>query len=270
MYLTIDVGGTKTLIALFNRNYKLISKTKIVTNSNYQHFLKDLKKTIDHLKFYDFDYIGLAVPGIINSLSGEILHGGVNLSWQGANPVIDLHRIYSTPVFIGNDANLAGLYESIYFKDSFSRVMYLTISTGIGGSYYVNQQLDPQLANFEPGKMIFDHDGKKMEWEKFASGKSIVETYGMFARDIKDESTWKEISTNIGEGLLTMIPILQPEVITFGGSIGVFFERYGKYLNRILATELDAAITRPRLIEANKPEEAVVYGCLEMIKINSN
>ncbi len=269
MYLTIDVGGTKTLIALFNRNYKLIKKTKIVTNSNYQQFLKDLKKTIDNLKFYDFDSIGLAVPGIINTLSGEILHGGVNLSWQKANPVIDLHKIYSTPVFIGNDANLAGLYESIYFKDSFSKVMYLTISTGIGGSYYVDQQLDKQLTNFEPGKMIFDHNGKKTEWEKFASGKSIVETYGMFARDINDETIWKEISSNIAEGLLAIIPVLQPEVITFGGSIGVFFERYAKYLNNILAKELDHAIPRPRLIEANKPEEAVVYGCLEMIKLNS-
>ncbi len=269
MYLTIDVGGTKTLVALFNHNYKLIGKTKIVTNSSYHHFLKDLKKAIDNLAFYDFDYIGIAMPGIVNSLSGEIIHGGVNLSWENTNPVIDLHKIYSKPVFIGNDANLAGLYESTYFKDSFSRLMYLTISTGIGGSFYVNQQMDSQLASFEPGKIILDHNGQKIEWEKFASGKSIVETYGMFAREIKDESIWKEIAENIAKGLLTIVPVIQPEVITFGGSIGTFFDKYSRYLNQSIAKELDTAIPRPRLIQANKPEEAVVYGCLEMIKLNA-
>ena len=269
MYLTIDIGGTKTLIAIFNRNGRLIKRLKIVTNKNYQGFLKDLTKSIEHLKFYNFIAICIAMPGIIDKGSGRVIYGGGNIYWKDANLVTYLSNIYNCPVFIGNDADLAGLYESVYYKNSFSRVLYLTISTGIGGSYYVNQRANDQLTNFEPGKIVLEHNGQKLDWETFASGKSIVETYGKFARQIRDEKTWEEIAENISEGLFVIIPVLQPELIAFGGSIGVFFERYGKYLSKMIDDELNSAIPRPRLLQANKPDEAVIYGCYELIKLKS-
>ncbi len=44
MYLAIDIGGTKTLLAVFNREGKIVEQLKTPTDHNYDNFLKDLKK----------------------------------------------------------------------------------------------------------------------------------------------------------------------------------------------------------------------------------
>ncbi|NCS83274.1 ROK family protein, partial [Candidatus Saccharibacteria bacterium] len=57
------------------------------------------------------------------------------------------------------------------------------------------------------------------------------------------------------------IPVLQPDVIIIGGSIGTYFERYDSDLTAILKDKLPDHIGLPRLVQAQHPEEAVIYGC---------
>ncbi len=269
MYLAIDVGGTKTLIALINQNFEIINKIKIITSPDYKDFLNDLKNNIAKFNVDKFNSIAIAAPGIIDVETDEIINAGGNLNWQNVNPKYDLNKLFNCPVYFGNDANLAGLYESIVFKDIYRKVLYLTISTGIGGSFLINQQLDNSLLNIEPGKIMLEHDGQLVEWEKFASGKSIVENYGKFAKDITDKVIWQEIANNISEGLLTIIPLIQPELIVIGGSIGSFFSQYGELINLTIDQKLDKIIPKPTILQAKNPEEAVIFGCIELIRQNS-
>ena len=86
--------------------------------------------------------IGLVAPGPIDPWTGIILTapnlpGVINL------PLRDrLGDIFNVPVFIGNDANLAGLAEWRFgAARGYTDMVYLTVSTGIGGGVVSNGRL---------------------------------------------------------------------------------------------------------------------------------
>ena len=113
----------------------------------------------------------------------------------------------------------------------------------------------------EAGRALVEYGGKIHSWESFASGRAIVDAYHKFARDITSKRTWKKIADRISRGFLAVIPIIQPDIIIIGGSVGTYFERYGDYLRDILTSHLPPHILCPKIIQARHPEEAVVYGC---------
>ncbi len=268
MYLTVDVGGTKTLIANFDSNFKLINQFKFPTPSNYSDFLNELKKAIESLGDFKYEYAAIATPGTINHQNYILEYGGGNVKWANVNPKQDLSNLLNCSVLFENDAKLAGLSEAILAKNEFNRVLYLTISTGIGGSLIVDQKIDKTTINSEVGKIYLNNDGKYMHWEEFASGKSIVINYGKLAKDIDDNRVWYEIAEKISLGIIAIIPILIPEVIIIGGSIGTYFNRYEDYLKQSIAKFSDEILDKSVIMQAKNPEEAVIYGCLELIKQN--
>ena len=99
------------------------------------------------------------------------------------------------------------------------------------------------------------------KYEEFASGRAIVRVYKKFAREITSKRVWRQIADRISRGLLVLTPIIQPDVIIFGGSVGTYYERYGEYLEETLKKHLPENIPAPKLVQAKHPEEAVVYGC---------
>ncbi|MBR0479944.1 ROK family protein [Candidatus Saccharibacteria bacterium] len=46
MYLAVDIGGTKTLIALFSRRGRVIRRVKFKTAQKAEEFLKELMATL--------------------------------------------------------------------------------------------------------------------------------------------------------------------------------------------------------------------------------
>ena len=111
----------------------------------------------------------------------------------------------------------------------------------------------------EGGQMMLEHDGIIKTWESFASGRAIYDTYKKFARDITSKRVWNVISKNIAQGLLALWPVLRPEMIIVGGSIGTYFDRYGEQLNGILREYL--GYRAPLVVQSPRPEEVVIYGC---------
>ena len=65
----------------------------------------------------------------------------------------------------------------------------------------------------------------------------------------------------MSRGFLVVIPTIQPNVIIIGGSVGSYFDRYGKKLEGILKEHLPDHIPCPKIVQAQHPEQAVVYGC---------
>ena len=59
---------------------------------------------------------------------------------------------------------------------------------------------------------------------------------------------------------MVLIPIIQPELIIIGGSVGKNFHKYGKMLNDFIDEGLSPKLNRPKIIAANEPEMAVIYG----------
>ncbi len=265
MYLGIDIGATKTLLACFDDTGTLTQSIKFLTSKSYAIFRDELAANVAKLSTNKFIAVCVGVPGLLDRKRGVGIAMG-NLPWKNVPIGKDVEHIAHCPVIIENDAKLAGLSEAILLKNKYDRVAYVTISTGIGVGIIVNQQIELALVDSEPGKMPLEHNGKMVAWESFASGKAIVEKYGKRASDITDDGIWKEIANNIAVGLINVIAIVQPQVIVVGGGVATQFKRFDRLLEKALDRYEAPLIPIPPIMHAGRPEEAVVYGCYELAK----
>ncbi len=260
MLVAIDTGGTKTLVASFDRQGVLGEQVKFPTPKDTKEFIEVLRKTlVDNYADKKVDAIVIAIPGVVKN--GVIMWCG-NLPWQNFNIVSALRGVLgNTPILVENDAKLAGLSETRFLKKIPELSLYVTVSTGIGTGLIIDGHINHALRNGEGGHALIEYDGVVRKWQDFASGQAIYKTYGKYAREITSKRTWDQIADRISRGFLAIIPMLQPEVIIIGGSIGTYFERYGRQLQSILREKLPPHITCPPFIQAKYPELAVIYGC---------
>lgn len=261
MIIAVDTGGTKTLIAAFSKSGKIIASTKFPTPIDQHEYIGHLVETIRSLtKDRQPRIISVALPDIKGSSFVPIFS---NLPWTNFDVIASLRPFFpdSVPIIAANDAKLGGLGEVRSMINPPKRALYVTISTGIGTGLVVDSTLSADLASVEGGHIILEHDGVFQTWEHFASGKAIYNTYGKFASDITSKQAWRDINKRFSAGFLVLIPILQPDVIIVGGSIGTHFEKYGATLEALIHEKLSPMATRSKFIQAAHPEQAVIYGC---------
>jgi predicted NBD/HSP70 family sugar kinase len=264
MYLAIDVGGTKTLVASLDNHGVIQEEFRFPTPQKYEEFVVELENYVKQLKISDFKACGIGIPGVINHQSGV----GVafsHLGWHGVPIHHDVERIAGCPLALENDAKLAGLSEAMLVKDM-PRVLYVTVSTGIGIAYIVDRRIDSALRTNEGGQMLLEHHGKYQRWEDFAAGSAIVRQFGKPMKDINDERTLRTIARNIAIGLIDLVAVLTPDVVVLGGSVGTYFDKYGPYLQEYLEEYDNPMIQLPKLKAAERPEKAVVYGCYDLAR----
>lgn len=259
MIVTVDTGGTKTLISSFTKSGKIGKQLTYPTPKDPVKYTQVLKQALEmEYSGKPVDCVIIALPGIIDD---NIAQWCPNLGWKNVDLRKALGKILGgAPIYVENDANLAGLAEARLLKPLPDFALYVTVSTGIGTGFIDKGNISGGLRISEGGHMLVEYDGKVREWESFASGRAIKETYGKYARDITSKRAWNHIADRISRGFLAIIPLTQPDVIIFGGSIGTHFDNYGDTLAKLLDERLPPHITRPTLIQARHPEHAVVYG----------
>jgi predicted NBD/HSP70 family sugar kinase len=271
LYAGVDVGGTKTLVALFSKSGQILQQLKFPTPKSYPKFLKELKSTLDELVTgRQTTVICIAAPGLLDRGRGIGLEFG-NLPWRNVKLVADIQKLVpDAEVLIENDSNLAGLSEALLVQDKYKKVLYLTISTGIGDGIIVRGIIDPDFANSEPGHMVLEHDGKLTKWEDFASGRALVAQTGKLAERITDEKVWYRFSKYLAQGIDPLVAAVKPDVIIIGGGVGSYFERFGHFLAHELKKYENNMVKMPPIIKAKRPEEAVIYGCYDYIRQNTH
>ncbi len=260
MLIAVDTGGTKTLVAAFSEKGVILASRKFPTPRQTNAYILQLVSTIEEIvDNAPIDAIIVAVPGRIDN---DIITLCPNLGWKSYDIIKDIRSHFKTvPILLENDANLGGLGEARLLNKTPTSVLYVTISTGIGTGFIRNGRIDPALRTSEGGHLMLEYDGIVRNWETFASGKAVYETYRKYAKDITSKRTWLQIADRISRGFFALIPTIAPEVIIIGGSMGTYFNNYGKTLAGILDEKLPPVIARPRIIKAAHPEQAVIYGC---------
>jgi len=260
MIVAVDTGGTKTLVTGFTEDGKIGEQIRFETpphEADYVELLRDILITNYSHKLVKA--IVIALPGIIKNDEAIWCN---NLKWKNFRIKPHLKGILNNAdIYVENDANLAGLAEARTLRTIPTSVLYMTISTGIGSGVITNGYIDPGLRYSEAGRSLVEFDGTVREWETFASGKAIHKVYGKYARDINDKKTWLKIADRISRGFLAIIPVIQPDLIVIGGSIGTYFDNYADMLIGILKEKLPPHIPVPKIVQAAHPEQAVIYGC---------
>ena len=265
MYLGIDVGGTKTLLAVFSTEGQILKQEKFPTPDKYEGFIAELQKALQNFSEYQIVAGCCALPALIDRPRGIGLEFG-RLPWTNIPIKKDLEKLLAVAkIYIENDAKLAGLSEALLTHGKYKNILYLTIGTGIGDGIITDGKIDVDYQDTEAGQMVLEHDGKLVKWEDMASGRAIVQRYGKKAKDIEGPKVWQDYVKLLAPGIDALVATLQPDAIIIGGGVGSHFDKFHSYLNEELKKYENNMIKMPPLLKAQRPEEAVIYGCYDYI-----
>ncbi|MDO5480475.1 MAG: ROK family protein [Candidatus Saccharibacteria bacterium] len=109
MYLAVDIGGTKTLVALFSQRGRVVRRHKFKTSWQKERFVRELVLVLKQFAKAPLKAVVVAVPGVVQKNCSVRLG---NRDWGNFSLVEDLQRLFDCPIYFENDANLAAVYES--------------------------------------------------------------------------------------------------------------------------------------------------------------
>ena len=144
-YICVDIGGTNIRAALFEfEGIQTIEFKEIETQFKNEAAEGRVIKLIEAIlpKKGNIKAIGVAAPGYVDSTRG-IVFSAVNIpGWKNIPLQKILYKKFHIPVLLENDARLAALGEWKYgAARGHHDVIYLTISTGIGGGVIIQDRL---------------------------------------------------------------------------------------------------------------------------------
>ena len=246
MQLSIDIGGTKTLVALFTGG-KIIKRYKFKTPRGANRFIEELVAVLKNgFVRKGIKVVVVAIPGVVQK-NYTVKFG--NRDWPDFDLITPLKELFSCPIYFENDANLATLYEGSFYK---GKTVFLTFSTGIGGGVVENGVILPESAKLEPGHKIYEYNGKEAEWEDIAAASALEKYYHVdMATTLRKKEVMEDIAKRMWLGLEDVIREYEPKYVVLGGPMGKIFRRYSKYLPTVKGVKY----VRPR-----RPLESVVYG----------
>lgn len=267
MYVGIDIGGTKTLVATLTDDGTIITGRRFPSDHNYLRFLDDLNENLKQLGLEGEVRVCAGVSGLLDRDKG-IVHALGNLPWKDKPIRDDISKLLDgAKVLIENDSRLAGLSEARLVMDKYDDILFATISTGIGGAFIQKGRIVRALQDTEMGKMPLEHDGEIIHWEEFAGGRGVTKRFNCEAHEITDPESWRIIGENIAYGLGAVCSVIQPQVVILGGSVGKYADKYGGYITEYLAKHLHPVVRQPKaILAAQRPDDAVIYGCYELAK----
>ena len=249
----IDVGGTNIKLGLVNPSGKIISRTNLETKA----FIRNKKRLIDALiqavkdlisqnglKKKDIAGIGIGFPGLVDPVQGNVIFLPNIPGWKN----VPFRQIFKNrlgiPTFIDNDVKLITLGEWRYGAGrGVKNLICLTLGTGVGSGLVLNNQLyrGASYVAGELGHMPLNEKGLSCN----CGGYGCLETYigknylyksagkmmnrkGVTTPEMfklanqgnpKALKFWKEISTHLGNGLVGIVNLLNPELIIIGGGV---------------------------------------------------
>lgn len=142
MLVGIDIGGTKVALAVGDAGGTVIARERRPTESTSRaaddvtRIAEDVRRLLAKagVAIQDVDAIGVSVPGPIDLSKGIVMHPPNIPSWGEVPIGAWLTEQLGRPVYIENDANAAALAEWHFGAgQGLSDVVYLTMSTGVGG-----------------------------------------------------------------------------------------------------------------------------------------
>ena len=145
VYIGVDLGGTNIAVGIVNENWEIVaqSSTKTLASRPYQELIRDMAACADDalkkggLTHDDVKSIGVGIPGAADD-DGNVIFC-TNLGWKDIPLRQELQKYINKPVYIGNDATVAGLGESYAgVSAGCSSSVFLTLGTGVGGGIIIN------------------------------------------------------------------------------------------------------------------------------------
>ncbi|WP_068504546.1 ROK family protein [Paenibacillus kribbensis] len=240
--LVFDIGGSFIKFSLFFQG-EFISKGKVATPLDSLESLLAALKQI-HNEFMDeCEGIAVSMPGIVNSISGHMVHGGSLRYINDINMIEVFEKAFHLPVAIENDGKCAALGEA--WRGSLQGItdgVVLVVGTGMGGGI-ISQGKLLKGHHLSAGEFSFirtnnEHADKDeyllgMQGSSFVLTKTVAKAKGLPAESMTGEKVFKlieegdhtvqkifqEYCRNIATQIINLQTILDPEKFVIGGGI---------------------------------------------------
>lgn len=229
MYVAFDIGGTKMRIAI-SKDAKTVRGEPYVekTPPRFEDGIERIVEIVQELTGgRPVTALGGGMAGSFNREKTELFHAPNLPGWIGKPFSEALSRKMNAPVYVANDTAIVGLGEAHAGAGMGSNiVVYITVSTGVGGARIVDGIIDKRAFGFEPGHQIIDADGSLCkdcasgQLEDLVSGTAVSRRFNMPAYEVKNDHLWNtELPRWLAYGLYNTVLHWSPDVIILGGSM---------------------------------------------------
>src|SRR5580765_2667426 len=250
----IDIGGTKIAVGMVDDHGNVLAKTESPTHGDRGYpdalaRMTTMLRETAQAAGVELRGIGIGSTGWVYPFTGEF--GDVDFlpTWKGCNPVNDLARAFNVRVALENDGDASALGEAAWGAGrGKSRLIYVTVGTGIGGGIILDGKLyrGAERAHPEVGHHVIDASGPQCTcgfrgcWEALATGTAMAAWFSseasaagrngvsLSAKEIfqlaitGDALAQKAVEREnyyLGLGIANLINLFMPEMIVLGGSI---------------------------------------------------
>jgi len=248
--------------------------------------------------------IGIGAPGPVDPRAGLVVDPPNLPGWRDVPLRQIMADAFGLPVHLGNDANLAALAEHAYGAGvGVDDLVYVTLSTGIGGGIIAGGQLllgTRGLAG-EIGHQVLVDDGplcgcgKRGHMEALASGPAIARMAreevaqgrghhllrlargaieAIDARLVaqaarEGDPTAQEIirraATYVGIGLANVCNMLNPEMIILGGGVSQIGDLLFDTVRKTVAQRAMLGNRQVRIVPAALGDDVVLLGAVALV-----
>ena len=282
MQIGIDIGATKIEYVILEDNGKEVIREREKSPTDYKKTLDTIESIVSKLeKNYNKKFeVGICHPGSISNETGLLLKSS-NALWLNDKPFqTDISKKLNRNVFCENDANCFALSESIDGSAKHYNIVFgIILGSGCGGGFVVNKKIVKGANNFagEWGHNRFPL--KEGTVQDFLSGLSLSRIFNeKFKKNIKASEVFdlyrkknteackiiEEYKENLAISLSSVINILDPDAIVFGGGVSneITFldeikEKIEKYLNE---GKINTAFIKPMYGDASGVRGAARLG----------
>lgn len=265
MYISVDMGGTKTRVAL-SQDLKTLQKVKrFYTNKNPSTQKQIISSGIkDLLAGKELTFACYGVPGTMDRDTKTFitLPNYKDLNNKSFSSLIDEEFLDRSVV--ENDAVLGAVGEAFFGAGrEHNNIGYLTFGTGVGGAMVIKKDNGAfEYIADEPGHTTIVEGGRVNSsckhsgcLEAYTSGRSFEALFGIKPQYCSDDKIWKKYAEFVNKGFKVIHDKWQCEVFIYGGSMALEYDIFGKYL------QAPVPVLRSLTLD-----DAGVYGGLSLIK----
>ncbi|HKJ39122.1 MAG TPA: ROK family protein [Anaerolineales bacterium] len=306
--IAVDIGGTHIRVAAYEPDsITPVAHQRTKSQANTPGVYDRLAEAIRSVwQDGEVTAIGIASPGPLDPYTGVILDTPNIPEWDNFPLVEKLTEQFGVPVHLDNDANMAALAEWQYGAGvGHHDLVYLTISTGIGGGVISSDRL---LQGFhgmgaELGHMLIDPNGPPCgcghngHIESYSSGPSIVRYFNeqidtgkksslqthpnlgtaelaeaALTGDTLAISAFNQAGHYLGIAVANFLAIFDPSILVFGGGVS----QVGDLLFKPFEESLRQHVFHPHYLDdlvitkAALGDDAGLLGALALARMKSN
>jgi predicted NBD/HSP70 family sugar kinase len=233
VYVGLDIGGTKFMAAASDTQGKILRRAMAPTPQALAEGLELLKAmAVEVAAGEEIAGIGAAIGGPLDWRTGVVspLH---QPDWRQVPLKALMQQAFICPFYVDVDTNVAAFAEYQSLDDPPGKLLYITLSTGMGGGLIVEgriyrgmREAHPEIAHqsihyrcVHPERVACEC-GVPDCLEALVSGNAIRRIYAKPAEELNTEE-WDEVAYNLGQGLRNLATIYLPDEIVLGGGVAV-------------------------------------------------